>query len=112
MGNRLEELQAFLKENPNDPFLKYAITMEYNKSGDAEKTLAGFQDLQLHHPEYVGTYYHFAKFLETQGKKEEALHIYQAGMEVAQQQRNRHAYNELSGAYNLARGLDEDDWDD
>lgn len=112
MSNRLEELQQFLKDSPNDPFLKYAITMEYRKTGDVEAALAGFEDLQANHPDYVGTYYHFAKFLEEQGKKEEAVKIYQAGMEVAQRVRNRHAYQELLAAHNLAMGIDDDDWDD
>ena len=112
MSNRLEELQQFLTESPQDPFLKYAITMEYKKMGDQEKAFAGFQDLQENHPDYVGTYYHFAKFMEEQGKKEEAVEVYKAGMEVAQRLRNRHAYGELLSAYNLLLGVEEDDWDD
>lgn len=112
MSNRLEELQQFLKESPQDPFLKYAITMEYKKLGDTEKAFVGFEDLRKNHPDYVGTYYHFAKHLEEQGRKEEALEVYQEGMEVAQRLRNRHAYGELLGAYNLLLGIDEDDWDD
>src|SRR5690606_4611661 len=111
MSNRLEELQQFLKESPNDPFLKYAITTEYKKMGDTENTLAGFQDLRVNHPDYVGAYYHFAKYMEEQGRKEEALEIYQAGVEVAQRLRNRHAYGELLSAYNRAMGIEEDDWD-
>src|SRR5690606_4504536 len=51
MENRLEELQRFLNESPEDPFLKYALTMEWKKRGDAEKTFAGFQDLRLNHPD-------------------------------------------------------------
>lgn len=112
MHNRLEELQVFLKETPDDPFLKYAITMEYKKMDDYERALAGFLDLQTNHPDYVGTYYHFAKFLEEQGRKADALEVYEAGMEVAQRLRNRHAYSELLSAYNLARGIEDDDWDD
>lgn len=112
MSNRLEELQQFLAESPNDPFLKYAITMEYQKLGDHDKVFGGFQDLRENHPDYVGTYYHFAKFLEEQDRKEEALEVYRVGMEVAQRVRNRHAYGELLSAYNLARGIEEDEWDD
>lgn len=111
-SSRLEELKQFLKESPQDTFLKYAITMEYRKMGDAEKTLLGFEDLMTNHPDYLGAYYHFAKFLEEQGRQEEALNIYKSGMALAESQRNRHAYNELQAAYNLASGIDEDDWDD
>ena len=38
--------------------------------------------------------------------------IYKVGMEVAQRLRNRHAYGELLSAYNMAMGMDEDEWDD
>src|SRR5690606_20518129 len=111
MENRLEELQRFLNESPEDPFLKYALTMEWKKRGDAEKTFAGFQDLRLNHPDYVGAYYHFATILEERSSRAEVFDIYQAGMEVAQRLRNRHVYNELLAAYNLAMGVDDDEWE-
>ena len=112
MSNRIADLTTFLEESPNDPFLKYALTMEYQKLGDKEKALIGFEELIVDHKDYVGTYYHFAKFLEAQGNKDRALEIYQQGMEVAQRNRNRHAFGELQSAYKLALGLDEDDWED
>lgn len=86
--------------------------MEYRKVGDVLKTREGFEDLIAKHADYVGTYYHYAKFLEEQGEKEHAISIYQSGMLVADRMRNRHAYNELLGAYRLALGLEEDDWDE
>lgn len=112
MPSRIDELIAFLAETPNDPFLKYALTMEYRKQGDKEKTLTGFLDLTTNHPDYVGTYYHYAKYLEELKQLDDALGVYRTGMEVAQRMRNRHALGELTAAYNLARGLDEDDWDE
>ncbi|TYP96129.1 hypothetical protein BC792_10728 [Sphingobacterium allocomposti] len=111
MTNRIQDLLKFLEESPGDPFLKFALTMEYKKAGDAAKALAGFQQLVAEHPDYVGTYYHYAKFVEGGGDKEQASAIYRQGMEVAQKLRNRHAYSELLGAYNLLRGDDDEDWD-
>ncbi|WP_437922026.1 tetratricopeptide repeat protein [Sphingobacterium sp. LRF_L2] len=112
MKGRIAELESFLEENPNDPFLKYALTMEFKKLGETENTLLGFQNLVQDHPDYVGTYYHYGKLLEQLGNKEEAGAIYKRGMEVAQRLRNRHAYGELLGAYNLSQGIEDDDWDD
>ncbi len=109
MTKRLEELKNFLKETPNDPFLEYAITMEYRKIGDNVKAQDGFANLIANHRDYVGTYYHYAKFLEEQGKQEQSLDIYRLGLEVAKRIGNRHAYNELMGAFNLAQGFDEDE---
>ena len=52
------------------------------------------------------------KFLEEKNRKDEALGIYEKGMEIATQARNRHAFGELKSAYQMAKGVDEDDWED
>lgn len=111
MDNRKEQLLDFLKESPQDPFLKYALVMEYVKEGDKEQALAGFEDLLEQHRDYVGTYYHFGKFLEKEGQLSRALAVYEQGMDVARSKRNMHALGELQGAYNLASGEDDEDDD-
>lgn len=108
MNNRKEQLLGFLKESPQDPFLKYALVMEYVKEGDKERALWGFEDLITHHTDYVGTYYHFGKFLEKENNIARALQVYKQGMGIAHSMRNRHALGELQGAYNLASGEGED----
>ncbi|MBE8719238.1 tetratricopeptide repeat protein [Sphingobacterium pedocola] len=107
--DRLTQLLSFVAESPQDPFLKYALTMEYLKAEDMEKVEKGFKDLVENFPDYVGTYYHYGKFLEKENNKEEALKIYQLGMHVARKVRNTHALGELQNAYNLATGFDDDD---
>lgn len=110
METRLNQLKDFLNESPDDPFLKYALTMEYLKLGDHKQAQIGFEDLIANYPEYMGTYYHFGKFLEQQGNKESALTIYNQGMELAQKKRNYHALGELKTAHMMASGLlDEDE---
>lgn len=107
--DRIEQLTEFIKESPNDPFLHYALTMEYVKLGDMEESRRGFDHMLTSYPDYVGTYYHYAKFLEKQNEKEKAEGIYEKGILVANRMRNRHAANELQGALNLLRGIDDDD---
>jgi len=108
--DRLTQLLSFVAESPQDPFLRYALTMEYLKVEDMEKAGQGFRDLVENFSDYVGTYYHYGKFLEKQDKKEEALNIYQQGMLVAREIRNMHALGELQNAYNLALGFEDDDY--
>lgn len=105
MEKRLEQLREFLAESPQDPFLKYAYTMELLKLGREEQAAAGFKDLVTNHEDYVGTYYHYGKFLEAQGDKEEALEIFEKGMGIAQAKRNFHALGELKNAHMMATGL-------
>lgn len=109
MESRLAQLQNFLRESPNDPFLKYALTMEFVKLGEKQSARNGFEDLVHSHADYVGTYYHFGKFLEGEGEKDSALEIYEKGVLVAQQKRNFHALNELKNAILMANGLLDDD---
>lgn len=107
--DRIAQLLAFIQDTPDDPFLHYALTMEYVKSGDTEQSLSGFRNMLAKYPGYVGTYYHYAKFLEKQDKKNEAIEIYQQGIEVARKSRNMHALGELQGALNMLVGFDDDE---
>lgn len=111
MEDRISQLTEFLRETPNDPFLEYALTMEYLKLGDVESARAGFERLLVEHEDYIGSYYHFGKLLEKLGDTERALKIYEKGMEVAKSKRNMHAFGELRAAYQLALGMEEDDDD-
>jgi len=106
---RLQQLTAFLQENPEDPFLKYAIATEYLKLGNTAEALRYYEDLKENHPAYVGTYYHLGKLYEVLDRKEEAIAVYEKGMEVANVKRDRHALSELKAAYHAARGDGDDD---
>lgn len=108
--NRLEQLKAFLAETPNDPFLKYAMALEYLKMEEETKALEIFHYLAEHHSSYVGTYYHLGKLQEQLQQEEEALITYQKGMEIAQRLGDRHSLQELQGAYNLLHDELQDDW--
>lgn len=107
--NRIEQLEEFLRESPQDPFLHYALTMEYLKGDDQRKTEAGFVNLITNFPDYVGSYYHYGKFLEKQGATSKAEEIYKKGIEVANKVRNHHAKSELMGALNMLYGIEDDD---
>lgn len=104
---RLKQLNSLLDSSPNDPFLLYAIAKEYEGMGDEAKATASYANLCTHHPDYVGTYYHYAKLLEKQENYEKALSIYSKGMQVAKKIGDQHAHGELANAkLNLEYELD------
>ena len=107
--NRIEQLEAFLLESPSDPFLHYALTMEFLKLNDKDRVLSGFENLLQQFPDYVGSYYHYGKFLESEGELTKAEEVYKQGIVVATKVRNMHAKGELMGALNLLMGMDDDD---
>ena len=104
--NRLEKLIEFLKNEPEDPFLKYALATEYLRLNDSATALTYYEDLVTNHKEYVGTYYHLGKLYEALNRKEEAIKTYKDGIQVARAVRDNHALSELQTVYNSAMGLD------
>ncbi|WP_233525640.1 tetratricopeptide repeat protein [Chitinophaga silvisoli] len=87
-----------MKQTPNDSFLKHALALEYIKLGNDSDARQQFEELLAHEPGYVGSYYHLGKLLERAGAEQEAIAIYEKGMEMAKAENNRHAYNELQMA--------------
>ena len=108
---RLNKLLEFIKNEPDDEFLQYAIATEYLRLNDHTRALEYYESLTANHPEYFGTYYHLGKLYELLGRKDDAIATYQKGMKITRASRNNHAYNELQGALRMAQGLEEDDDD-
>jgi len=108
-STRLITLLEFLKSDPNDPFVIYALATEYNSLNNTEQAFHYYHLLINDHPDYVGTYYHLGKLYEKSLELEKAVDTYQKGMAVARNKRDNHAFSELQGAYNSAMGLDYED---
>ncbi|HUH18817.1 tetratricopeptide repeat protein [Albibacterium sp.] len=106
---RLEQLMNFLNGGSTDPFIRYAIATENVKLKQYDLALKYYQDLVLNNPDYIGTYYHMGKLLELLDRKEEAIAIYEKGMNIAKETKNMHAFAELQGVHRMALGLDMDD---
>jgi len=96
---RVEKLKTFLKDNPADSFVQHALALEYIKSGYNNEARNLFEDILQRDPDYIGSYYHLAKLLETMNEKELAISWYEKGMAAAKKANDNHAYNELRGAY-------------
>ncbi len=110
MPSRLEQLQNFLNESPEDPFLHYAIAQEYHKANQFEQAEAKYEYLAEQHPNYVATYFHYGALLQKTGRKENALEIYSKGMQIAREIGDSHALSELqSSKLNLEISDDEEE---
>jgi tetratricopeptide (TPR) repeat protein len=96
---RLQELFNFLKEDPDDPFVIYAIAMEYGKV-DAGKAIEYYDKLLTHHTNYLPTYYHAAKLYEAKGDNFKASELYKKGIEISLAEKNTKTYRELMNALN------------
>lgn len=97
--SRIEKLQDLLKLSAEDSFLQHALALEYIKTGEETKAQSLFETILQREPGYVGSYYHLGKLLERLGKQADAINIYEKGMAECKKINDRHAYNELQGAY-------------
>ena len=83
----------------NVVFLRHALALEYIKLGQLNDAKALFLAVLSDNPDYVGSYYHLAKLLETLEEREAAIQWYEKGMEAAKKAGDNHALNELRAAY-------------
>ena len=97
--DRIAKLKEFIAANPQDNFVQHALALEYVKAGEDEEARKLFEQILLNDESYVGSYYHLAKLLERQGRKEDAIKWYEKGMLKAKESGDQHAYNELQNAY-------------
>ena len=97
-SQRQLQLEEFLSENPNDPFIHYGIALEMLKSGENESGSSKLLWLITHHPDYLASYYQLGKFYEQQGEISKAIPVYKNGMAIAQIQKNKNTFNELKSA--------------
>lgn len=96
--SRLDQLEAFLKEDPTDSFLQFALGSEFAKMGNLEKAIEVFEGLRKSDPAYVGLYLHLGKFLAASGRTNKAISVYRDGVLVATQLSDLHARSELQSA--------------
>ena len=97
--DRIGKLKEYLRSNDKDSFLQHALALEYIKAGNDKEAGSLFKEILHREPTYVGTYYHLAKLLERTGNTEEAIKVYERGMQETRKAGDNHSYNELQGAY-------------
>jgi tetratricopeptide (TPR) repeat protein len=99
-NNRLVKLQKLEQERPSEPFIQFAIALEYQRLGLGSEAAARYQWLLDNAPDYTGTYYHFGKLYEQSGQFDKATETYQKGIEIAQNEKAANDLRELQQALN------------
>lgn len=97
-NQRLVQLLSFLEQSPNDSFTRYSIGLEYLSSGNCSAALEHFELLLAQDPAYLATYYQLGRCLRLLSRDQEAIAIYQAGIEKAREARKQHTLAELQNA--------------
>jgi len=86
-----------LNEDPQDPFLNYALAMELDKAERHEESLALFRQLtEEHEPPYVPAFFMAGQMLARLDRIPEAKEFLHAGILQAQNQGDAHAAGEMT----------------
>jgi tetratricopeptide (TPR) repeat protein len=78
--DRLATLLTMALEKPNDPFLVFALALEYKSIGNISESRIFFERLVCEFPDYIATYYQYGKLEEEAGNQERAAELYRKGI--------------------------------
>lgn len=98
MSERIDKIKEMLKQSPHDCFLLHALGLEYRKMALDELAIEAFRQVLESDANYLGTYYHLAKTYEALKLPDQAIQVYQKGIEIAIAAKDLHARNELQMA--------------
>ena len=107
--DRLAALRAFLDDDPDDPFTRFALAQEHAGRGETDEALGYYEALVRERADYVGTYYHLGALYRALGRDDDARDTLRAGIAAATAAGDTHARSELQGALLEAEGLGFDD---
>jgi len=91
----IPQLQALLKDEPNDPFLLYGLAQEHAKAGDTAHAIEFYDRCLAADPAYCYAHYHKAVALQAAHRTPEALVAIEAGLFAAKVAKDGHALSEL-----------------
>jgi len=95
--SRVELLKKFIDEDPADPFNYYALALEYLDSNPSSAREL-FDQLLIHHPDYLPVYYTAGKLYADLGNEAKAQNILSTGIELAKSKLDVKALRELQSA--------------
>ena len=99
MTERIQYLENILKDEPEDPFVYYALGLEYFNQGTLEKAKEMFSYLLENHVDYLPVYYQAAHLMIKMDDMPSARKIFIGGIELALKLSNHKILLELRNAY-------------
>lgn len=98
MSQMIDQLKRFLEFDPSDSFTRFALALEYIKTGELQSALDLFVYIRSNDPGYTGVYYHLGKLYEQLGMNGEAAITYKTGIAMAAEKQDFQAEKELREA--------------
>jgi Tfp pilus assembly protein PilF len=99
MNNRIEEILQLQQQEPDDPFLWYALALEYVKNGEQAKAGEVFDTMLKRFPDYLPLYYQAAHFYWEEGSFDKAGYVFKIGINLAGTKGDTKTLQELTNSY-------------
>ncbi len=96
MQSRREKIEALLKDDPQDVFLRYSLALELDGTDDWEAGLDILEELARGTPPYVPAFHMAARHLLKRDRVADARRALREGIEAARTQGETHAAGEMS----------------
>lgn len=100
MSRRLQ-LEKMLATDGNDPFLHYALALEFQKEGNHAAALEKLAEVVARFPNYVAAYFRQGQIFSEDGEPERAAAVLKQGIAVARTVGDLHAAGEMQGLLEL-----------
>src|SRR5258708_6073130 len=94
---RKQQIEEMLAEDPGDAFLRYGLAMEYVSEGNDAEAVRQFNQLFAVASDYMPSYHQAGQALVRLGRADEARNTLRRGIQIAGQQGNHHAAEEMQG---------------
>ena len=95
-SSRREKIEALLKDDPEDVFLRYSLALELDDTDEWERGLDILEELARGTPPYVPAFHMAARRLLARDRVAEARRALREGIEAARAQGEAHAAAEMS----------------
>jgi tetratricopeptide (TPR) repeat protein len=93
---RRQKIEALLRDDPSDCFLRYSLALELEGGGEWEAALELLESLGRESLPYVPALQMAGQFLAARGRHDEARAALREGIEAARSQGNTHAAGEMA----------------
>lgn len=93
---RRAKIEAMLRDDPGDIFLRYSLALEMESAGEADASLEILESLARESPAYVPAYHMAGRQLVALGRIDDARRALREGIDAARSQGNTHAAGEMS----------------
>lgn len=94
---RMQQIEEMLRDEPNDPFLRYGLAMEHASQGNDAQAAEALIDLAQIAPDYVPAYVQAGQALLRLQRLPEARAIWTRGIAAARKCGDAHAAEEMQG---------------